>query len=200
MEHAVKHLASFQSSKDAETVVTELTELRLVPDSNLARVEESVKFAMEKYTDFVNSLDLDVLEYTAYGREFIKTQKFSPDSWIQLAINLAYYRVHGESGGCYESASTRKFAYGRTETIRSASTDVTNFCKNPSTETLKAAINSHKMIVKDSLNGQGIDRVMLGKLLTKVLLYILIFIVILKDIGVLPKNTRIKLGNGVLMM
>ncbi|KAA0203613.1 hypothetical protein HAZT_HAZT010619, partial [Hyalella azteca] len=52
----------------------------------------------------------------------------SPDSFIQMAIQLAFYRVHGEPAAHYESASTRMFAGGRTETIRSCSEESAAFC------------------------------------------------------------------------
>lgn len=58
-------------------------------------------------------------------RQVIKTFGVSPDSWAQMIIQLAYARLlraHGKlrEGGTYESATTRKFAKGRTEVIRYA--------------------------------------------------------------------------------
>jgi len=49
--------------------------------------------------------------------------KVSPDSFIQQALQLAWYRDQGYVTATYESASTRGFLHGRTETIRSVTTD-----------------------------------------------------------------------------
>ncbi len=63
----------------------------------------------------VDDLNLTVLDFTDFGKEFIKSQKVSPDSFVQLAIQLAFYRMHGVPGATYESASTRVYQEGRTE-------------------------------------------------------------------------------------
>lgn len=61
--------------------------------------------------------------------------------------------MHAEPGAHYESASTRRFIHGRTETIRSCSLESVHFAQtmlntsaNDSTKaaSLKAAIQSHK--------------------------------------------------------
>ena len=45
----------------------------------------------------------------------------SPDAWVQLVKQLAFHKMFGRPGVCYESAQTRKYQLGRTEVIRSAS-------------------------------------------------------------------------------
>lgn len=40
----------------------------------------------------VDNLDIDVYKFQDYGKEFIKKQKMSPDAYIQVALQLAYYR------------------------------------------------------------------------------------------------------------
>ena len=49
--------------------------------------------------------------------------KLSPDAYIQMAMQLAYRRMHGRGTPTYETASTRLFHHGRTETIRTYSED-----------------------------------------------------------------------------
>ena len=67
-------------------------------------------------------------------------------------------RIHGEPGATYESAATRKFQRGRTETIRSCSVESLDFCRamlepdaSPASkvEALKNAINAHKEYARD---------------------------------------------------
>lgn len=35
---------------------------------------------------------MNVFTFAVYGKEFIKQQKMSPDGFIQLALQLAFYR------------------------------------------------------------------------------------------------------------
>lgn len=46
---------------------------------------------------------------------------FSPDAYIQLAMQLAWYHTMGEFTATYETALTRMFHKGRTKTIRTLS-------------------------------------------------------------------------------
>ena len=67
-------------------------------------------------------------------------------------------RIHGEPAATYESAATRKFQRGRTETIRSCSAESLAFCRamlephaapTAKIEALKNAINAHKEYARD---------------------------------------------------
>jgi len=40
----------------------------------------------------VRNLDMDVYRFHEYGKEFIKKQKMSPDAYLQVALQLAYYK------------------------------------------------------------------------------------------------------------
>lgn len=40
----------------------------------------------------VDNLDMDVFKFKAYGKEFIKKHKMSPDAFIQVALQLAFYK------------------------------------------------------------------------------------------------------------
>jgi len=40
----------------------------------------------------VEEFDLYVLRFTDYGKEFPKTHNMSPDAFIQLALQLTYYK------------------------------------------------------------------------------------------------------------
>lgn len=68
----------------------------------------------------VEDLDFYVYRYTNYGKDYIKTCKCSPDAFIQMALQLAYFRLYGHLVATYESASTRRFLLGRVDCIRSA--------------------------------------------------------------------------------
>lgn len=43
--------------------------------------------------DLLNDIDLRILAFSDYGKGFMKTAKVSPDAFIQMALQLAYFRV-----------------------------------------------------------------------------------------------------------
>lgn len=55
--------------------------------------------------------------------------KVSPDSFIQQALQLAWYRDQGYVTATYETAGTRGFLHGRTETVRSVTSESRAFVK-----------------------------------------------------------------------
>ncbi|XP_065164873.1 carnitine O-acetyltransferase-like isoform X2 [Atheta coriaria] len=132
---------------------------------------KSIDKAKEEVDKFIADFDVKVYKFDEYGKEFIKAQKLSPDSYIQVAFQLAYYRLHNEPAPTYESAAMRHFIHGRTETIRSCTCAAVAFaeamCDEASDDAtrvqkLKLAVNAHKDYVKAVLAGNGVDRHLLG--------------------------------------
>ncbi|KAL1517126.1 hypothetical protein ABEB36_000934 [Hypothenemus hampei] len=92
--------------------------LEWILDANdMKRIEE----AGEVVDNLVKDLDFQVFRFIGYGKSFMKSCKVSPDVYIQLALQLAYYKLYGKLTATYESASTRRFLLGRVDCIRSAS-------------------------------------------------------------------------------
>lgn len=92
-------------------------------------VLEDISAARAAFRQLIDDHEVAVMQFKGYGKEQVKKFKCSPDAWTQMAIQLAYYSVFGECRATYESASTRKFLRGRTETIRSVSVESVAFCK-----------------------------------------------------------------------
>ncbi|KAI4464457.1 carnitine o-acyltransferase [Holotrichia oblita] len=137
-------------------------------NDDLLKEIDSSSVNVDKLAD---DLEMDCFTFKSFGKEFIKTHKLSPDSFIQIAMQYAFYRIHQTPGAHYESAATRKYIHGRTETIRSCSIESINFAKimldssksdSDKVNALKAAINSHKKYTVEALNGYGVDRHLLG--------------------------------------
>lgn len=87
--------------------------------TDLKRIEE----AGTVLDNLVKDLDFQVFRFVGYGKDFIKSCKVSPDVYIQLALQLAYYKLYGKLTATYESASTRRFRLGRVDCIRSATAE-----------------------------------------------------------------------------
>lgn len=88
----------------------------------------------------IDNLSSVLLHYNSFGSDFMKRLKCSPDGFLQMAYQLAYYRQHGEPCATYESASTRMFKLGRTETVRSCSVDTVAFTKAWDDKDVKVSI------------------------------------------------------------
>ena len=71
----------------------------------------------------ISDLQLHILRHDAYGKGFMKKCKLSPDAYIQMAMQLAYYRDAGKFCLTYEASMTRLFREGRTETVRPCTMD-----------------------------------------------------------------------------
>ncbi|XP_044268520.1 carnitine O-acetyltransferase isoform X2 [Tribolium madens] len=140
-------------------------------------VQKAINCANANLDKLAANLDLDSFQFKCYGKEFVKSQKMSPDSFIQIAIQYAFFRIHRVPGAHYESAATRKYIHGRTETIRSCSNESVAFAKvmlnecksdNEKVAALKEAVNAHKKYSIEAVNGFGVDRHLLGLKLTAI--------------------------------
>uniref|UniRef100_A0A3B4YV97 Choline O-acetyltransferase n=1 Tax=Stegastes partitus TaxID=144197 RepID=A0A3B4YV97_9TELE len=106
-----------------------------------------------------------------YGKEFIKKQKMSPDAFIQVALQLAFYKCSGRLVPTYESASIRRFQEGRVDNIRSATAEALAFVKSMTDERdsekmkrLRDAINAQTNYTIAAITGMAIDNHLLGLL------------------------------------
>uniref|UniRef100_A0A1A8BUG0 Carnitine O-palmitoyltransferase 1, muscle isoform n=1 Tax=Nothobranchius kadleci TaxID=1051664 RepID=A0A1A8BUG0_NOTKA len=105
--------------------------------------------------------------FTDFGKGAIKKCRTSPDAFIQLALQLAQFRDQGVFCLTYESSMTRMFRDGRTETVRSCTseavafvramedTDVTNAQK---LVLFRKAAEKHQNMYRLAMTGSGIDR------------------------------------------
>ncbi|XP_026834307.1 carnitine O-acetyltransferase-like [Drosophila erecta] len=118
-----------------------------------------------------SQLQMNVIQFECHGKCFIKAQGLNPDSYIQMALSLAYYAMHHKLPAQYESAHLRIFHEGRTETIRSTSNESKSFLMAMHSEkalisdklvALQKAVDAHEKLIKEAINGQGIDRHLFG--------------------------------------
>ncbi|XP_032551808.1 peroxisomal carnitine O-octanoyltransferase isoform X2 [Chiroxiphia lanceolata] len=128
----------------------------------------------ELYYKQVSDLQLVSYAFTSFGKALLRKKKLHPDTFVQLALQLAYYKCHRRPGCCYETAMTRRFYHGRTETIRPCTMEAVEWCKSmldPSDSTyqrlqlMHKAFAKHNKMRKECENGRGFDRHLLGLLL-----------------------------------
>lgn len=114
-----------------------------------------------------NDIDLVVVDHKSWGKGMIKKCKVSPDAFVQLAIQMAYYKENSKFVQTYEASMTRLYVAGRTETVRSCTQESCDFVmamlkNNVSLDEkrrlLHVAADKHTNLYKDAMNGKGIDR------------------------------------------
>lgn len=96
-----------------------------------AAVERSHAVAQALLRD----VDLRILMFAAYGKGFMKACRVSPDAYIQMALQLAYFRDAGRFCLTYEASMTRLFREGRTETVRSCTLESSAWVRSMLDET-----------------------------------------------------------------
>ena len=138
--------------------------LRFDLDNNLI---SKIFHAESALGDEILASDVYALEFGSYGKSFIIKHKMSPDSFVQMSIIMAYYKLYGEVVCAYEPVLTKRFLHGRTEAMRSLTSNAVKFCKTWSSKfstvtdkiiALQEAVVEHSRQVKKCSNGLGIDR------------------------------------------
>ncbi|KFM61832.1 Carnitine O-palmitoyltransferase 1, liver isoform, partial [Stegodyphus mimosarum] len=126
-------------------------------------IQEAVNFSSLSNAD----LDLEVLDHNQWGKGAIKKCKVSPDAFVQLALQLAYYKDSKKFVQTYEASMTRLYQGGRTETVRSCTIEAKDFVlcmvqnkveKEVKRKLLNRAAAKHQNLYRDAMNGKGIDR------------------------------------------
>eukprot|EP00934_Nitzschia_sp_Nitz4_P004862 Nitzschia sp. Nitz4//scaffold40_size135432//49424//51514//NITZ4_003239-RA/size135432-snap-gene-0.126-mRNA-1//-1//CDS//3329551204//4852//frame0 len=134
--------------------------------------------AWKAFDELTSKHIMHAQSFQAFGARDIKKMGFPPDAFVQMAMQLATYRLFGEQAGTYEATQVRKFLHGRTEVTRSVSVDSEAFIKkmglrpkfdesNASSRgeklaLLKKATKTHSWYTGQAANAQGADRHMFG--------------------------------------
>jgi carnitine O-acetyltransferase len=130
-------------------------------------IKRKIYYAETAIGDEIVASDTKVLEFTDYGKNFITANKLSPDSYVQMSMMLAYYKLYGKVVCAYEPVLTKSFYHGRTEAMRPATMEAKHlcevFCNTQSTSDEKLAVlrnaaRVHSELVKECARGKGVDR------------------------------------------
>ena len=133
----------------------------MVPELSTA-----LRFAETRLADLIQQNEFQTLEFSGYGQNFIKSMGFSPDAFVQMAFQAAYYGLYGRVECMYEPAMTKAFLHGRTEAVRPVTVESVEFVRtfwaeNPphqKVEALKKATQKHTSITKECAKAMGHDR------------------------------------------
>ncbi|KAK2039685.1 choline/Carnitine O-acyltransferase [Colletotrichum somersetense] len=126
----------------------------------------AVRFAETRLADLIEQNEFRTLDFKHYGKNFMTSMGFSPDAFVQMAFQAAYYGLYGRVECTYEPAMTKIYLHGRTEAIRSVSEESVNFVQtfwadNPAehkVEALRRACQRHVDTTRECARAEGCDR------------------------------------------
>lgn len=157
---------------EARPGIPEPQEIHFVYDT---KIENEIKKCTELFNRNAGEILCKEVKLVNCNKEMIKTFKTNPDTFVQMCMQLAYYQVHKKPAPTYESATTRGYYHGRTETVRSCTSQALDWCKqmcnhDKSTrlsdkqllELFKKACKKHDELMNEARLNCGVDRHMLG--------------------------------------
>ncbi|KZV73023.1 acyltransferase ChoActase/COT/CPT [Peniophora sp. CONT] len=135
-------------------------------------LHQACEVAQSRAEALIVDSDDAVYWFQDYGSDWIKdVARLSPDAYVQMALQLTWYKLRGEFTAVYETVLTRLFVRGRTETIRSYTADSREWIlvmldpkrsDNERHGLLRRAIQTHTKLTREAATGKGIDRHLLG--------------------------------------
>ncbi|MEA3423997.1 MAG: choline/carnitine O-acyltransferase [Bacillota bacterium] len=157
-KYLFNEMKNYDNSNDGvEQLLPE--ELIFEKDDYIISEIEKAKFESQSAFD---QLDIEVLFFDNFGKQLLKDNKTSPDSIIQIAIQLAQHKTFGRVFNVYEAASTKQFLHGRTEAMRSVTEESIKFINDKTKKNLFIASKKHIERIIECKNGYGIDRHLFG--------------------------------------
>ncbi|XP_078200691.1 carnitine O-palmitoyltransferase 1, muscle isoform isoform X2 [Callithrix jacchus] len=114
-----------------------------------------------------DDVELYCFQFLPFGKGLIKRCRTSPDAFVQIALQLAHFRDRGKFCLTYEASMTRMFREGRTETVRSCTSESTAFVqammegshvKADLRDLFQKASKKHQNMYRLAMTGAGIDR------------------------------------------
>uniref|UniRef100_A0A665UYI4 carnitine O-palmitoyltransferase n=1 Tax=Echeneis naucrates TaxID=173247 RepID=A0A665UYI4_ECHNA len=128
--------------------------------------EEQISQSLAVAQALADDVDFHVFSFRDFGKGKIKKCRVSPDAFIQMVLQMAYYRDQTTFCLTYEASMTRLFREGRTETVRSCTNESSAFIRaleggetaDVCRRLLRAALEKHQQLYRLAMTGSGIDR------------------------------------------
>ncbi|CAD5120618.1 DgyrCDS9175 [Dimorphilus gyrociliatus] len=153
--------------------IAQVGSLRNLPDAERLewntdeKLTDMLKISTENYEKLNDRLDL-IVQSAPFGKGIMKKCRLSPDGFIQMALQLAFYKKRQEIAKTYEPATGRLFLLGRTDTVHPVSEYskkwvecMTNKDHTDSEEKrtlLSKAVKNQTQFRLDATMGNGCDR------------------------------------------
>ncbi|KRZ87102.1 Vesicular acetylcholine transporter unc-17 [Trichinella sp. T8] len=154
VDHALNYIKSKKSNDDDSTKFACYQKPRPLCWNLNEQMRELLTDCKKEAMKISKSLNIEILHYTGYGKQFIKSINASPDAIVQMALQWTFFKCHGKLTSTYETASLRRFKQGRVENLRSATPETLNWVKQMENENASMAvtgygIDNHLWALKD---------------------------------------------------
>ena len=77
----------------------------------------TLEYAGDVFKNAVAGSQTRILHFNEFGKNSVKKFKLSPDAFVQIALQLAEYKLHGKCSSAYEAIMTRGFDQGRIDVL-----------------------------------------------------------------------------------
>ncbi|KAI6646132.1 Carnitine O-acetyltransferase-like [Oopsacas minuta] len=140
------------SSLNVEQIKWELSQ------KSLLNLENAEKQMINWYSDY----DVCNVDVKSFGRDLIKNYGVYFHGFIQLAIQLAYYKLYNQLTASYQTVSMRSFREGRLEHPITVSEDMKTFVESMTTSSqsdrerwrlMLRATNTYKLLLSETSGG-----------------------------------------------
>lgn len=128
------------------------------------KIFNEIEKAKNTFRENTESVSVTIKFFDGFGKASLKGHKFHPEAIVQIALQLAYYRMYGKPASTYVTATTRRYFHGRTETCRACFPENVDFAKavidgsaSPDQlyQLLKKAVSKFQSMMHDATNNEG---------------------------------------------
>ena len=135
------------------------------------KLTETLVQAGVDFSIALKDIQTRVLQFSPFGKNQIKKFNISPDAFVQIALQLAEYKLYGKCYSAYEAIMTRSFREGRIDVLYTVSEESIAFIKNihdencaPQTtiDSLRKAAKKHGSRAMECRTGYGIHTHLAG--------------------------------------
>ncbi|CEF71155.1 LD31742p [Strongyloides ratti] len=128
---------------------------------------DDIKVSLDVAKKLIDDVEMSLLVWNTFGKRLIKKLGISPDAFLQLTLQLTYFRNQNKFALTYEASMTRLYREGRTETVRSCTSESCDFVRamlndkadnEERLELLYIAAKKHQELYRDAMCGKGVDR------------------------------------------
>uniref|UniRef100_A0A3Q3NEJ9 Carnitine O-acetyltransferase a n=1 Tax=Labrus bergylta TaxID=56723 RepID=A0A3Q3NEJ9_9LABR len=162
----LEFMVDYMKEEKPSTVVSPVKDLPH-PQKLKFNITPEIKKEIEeakKHLDIGFDLKNKVFEH--FGKNLLKSLKTSPDGFVQMAAQLAYFRMHKQIGLALEPVTLRLYKQGRLGIINVTSNASTTFVKETENVFLKYSVlvlrTNRVVSIFQGLRGQAVEGHLLG--------------------------------------